>query len=64
MKNIKYPWASQFIENCRHEDGFATETARLSILNDTPLDKRLSIAFSWRSTPQGWDYWNRLRHRR
>lgn len=61
MNNIIYPWATQFVANCKHQHGEGiSERARRAILNNRPLNGVASYAFAWSETPQGWDYWHEI----
>ena len=62
MNNIKFPWASQFIANHKSHIGHnvVSGDVRRAILRDTNLRWELCCAFGWRSTKEGYEYWQRI----
>lgn len=60
MNNIIYPWATQFVANCKHQHGYLGDSAQRAILNNRPLNRAASVSFTWDETPQGWDYWHEI----
>ena len=57
MKNIIFPWATQFVANCKRQHGCLSDSAQHAILNNRPLNRAASVSFTWDETPQGWNYW-------
>lgn len=60
MNNVIYPWATQFVANCKHQHGYLGEKARRAILNNRPLNGAAGYSFAWSETPQGWNYWHEI----
>lgn len=57
-ENLKYPWMSQFTINaCRRHGGCLSDGVRRAFVQGRDLAGGISMAFSWRDTPQGRDYW-------
>lgn len=48
-------WMSQYTENAKHE-GITHPLSQIGRHNRIPI----SYAFTWGSTPQGYDYWARI----
>ena len=57
-ENLKYPWMSQFTINaCRRHGGCLGDSARRALVQGGDFEREISMAFTWRNTPQGHDYW-------
>lgn len=63
MNNVIYPWATQFVANCKRQHGYLSDSAQRAILNNRPLNGVASCSFAWSETPQGWDYWHEINTR-
>lgn len=58
MKNIEYPWISQFIANHKSSNDNRTSTSIMySIKLDRDLRWELGTAFGWSDTKEGHAYW-------